>query len=414
MDQETKHDKALMRYSVIAPAILGLSDEYPTLTAFFRDASEKGVVTPDGKRKVYAPQTIERWYRDYKSGGFEALVPGNRSDIGKSRKLDEDVQERIKYLKTSYPRMSATDIYLKLIEDGDITKNDVSLSTVNRFIKNQAIVERTTNNQDMRRYERPHINEVWCGDSSVGPYIKLDDDRKHRVYIIALIDDASRFIVGIDVFFNDNFINLMSVIKSAVAKYGRPKVFNFDNGSSYRNKQMDLLAARIGSVVHYDQPYTPTQKAKIERWFRTLKDQWMATLNVKDYHSLDELRESLHAYVQKYNQTVHSSLKGMSPQQRYFSESKLIHRLPEDSIDKCFLLEIERKVSSDSVITIDHIEYEVDYRFAKQHITLRYSPDFKNIFIVEADGTLTPIRLLNKTENAFVKRDKIKLCGGED
>ena len=65
MDQETKHDKALMRYSVIAPAILGLSDEYPTLTAFFRDASEKGVVTPDGKRKIYSPQTIERWYREY-------------------------------------------------------------------------------------------------------------------------------------------------------------------------------------------------------------------------------------------------------------------------------------------------------------------------------------------------------------
>ena len=206
----------------------------------------------------------------------------------------------------------------------------------------------------------------------------------------------------------------MSVIKSAVAKYGHPKVFNFDNGSSYRNKQMDLLAARIGSVVHYDQPYTPTQKAKIERWFRTMKDQWMAALNVKDFHSLDELRQSLFSYVQSYNQSVHSSLNGQSPQQRFFSESKLIHRLAEDQLDKCFLLEIERKVSSDSVITIDHIEYEVDYRFAKQHITLRYSPDFKDIYIVEADGTLTPIRLLNKTENAFVKRDKVKLCGGED
>ena len=414
MDQDLKHDKALMRYSVIAPAILGLSDEYESLSAFFSDAAQKGVITPDGKRRVYSASTIERWYHDYKTGGFDALIPGNRSDAGKSRKLDEDVQERIRYLKGQYRRMSATDIYLKLIEDGDINKTDVSLSTVNRFINNLALVERTTNNKDMRRYERPHINEVWCGDSSVGPYIKLDDNRKHKVYIIALIDDASRFIVGIDVFFNDNFINLMSVIKSAVAKYGRPQKFNFDNGSSYRNKQMDLLAARIGSVVHYDQPYTPTQKAKIERWFRTLKDQWMATLNLKDIHSLDELRTSLHTYVQKYNQGIHSSLNGMSPQQRYLSESSLIHKLPEEVIDKCFLLEIERKVSSDGVITIDHIEYEVDYRFAKQHITLRYSPDFKDIFIVEADGTLTPIRLLNKTENAFVKRDKIKLCGGED
>lgn len=53
---------------------------------------------------------------------------------------------------------------------------------------------------------------------------------------------------------------------------------------------MELLAARIGSVIHYDQPYTPTQKAKIERWFRTMKDQWMAGLDIRDFHSLDELR----------------------------------------------------------------------------------------------------------------------------
>ena len=234
------------------------------------------------------------------------------------------------------------------------------------------------------------------------------------MFIIALIDDASRFIVSIDVFFNDNFINLMSVMKSAVAKYGRPQIFNFDNGSSFKNKQMELLAARIGSVIHYDQPYTPTQKAKIERWFRTMKDQWMSSLDIRDFHSLDELRGNLLAYVHKYNQTVHSSLNGKTPQDRFFSESERIRRLSDEQIESSFLLEIERRVSADSVIVIDQIEYEVDCRFAKQRIKLRYSPDFKDIFIVEADGTLTPIRLLNKTENAFVKREKIHLCRGEE
>ena len=108
-------------------------------------------------------------------------------------------------------------------------------------------------------------------------------EKKHRVYIIALIDDASRFITGIDVFYNDNFINLMSVMRSAIAKYGRPKVFNFDNGKSYKNKQMELLAARIGTTLSYCQPYTPTGKAKIERWFRTMKDQWMAALDMREF-----------------------------------------------------------------------------------------------------------------------------------
>ena len=83
-------------------------------------------------------------------------------------------------------------------------------------------------------------------------------------------------------------------------------------------------------------------------------------------------------------------------------------------MDKDFLLEIERRVSSDSVIVIDQIEYEVDFRFAKQRIRLRYSPDMKDIFVVEPDNTLTPIRLLNKQENADIKREKIRLCRGEE
>lgn len=414
MDQEKKHAVALMRYSAIAPLITGLSDDYESLTAFFNAASVKGVIHPDGSVKHYSPNTIERWYRNYKSGGFDALIPSGRKDMGKPRKLDVQLREQIRYLKSNYPRMSAAAIYRQLHENGSIKNGDVSESTVNRYINLLSLELKTTNNQDMRRYERPHINEVWCGDSSVGPYLKTPDGKKHKVYIITLIDDASRFIVGIDVFFNDNFINLMSVIKSAVAKYGRPQMFNFDNGSSYKNKQMELLAARIGTVIHYDQPYTPTQKAKIERWFRTMKDQWMSSLDIRDFNSLDELRGNLSAYVQKYNQTVHSSLSGKSPQDRFFSEPNRIRRLTDEEIENCFLLEIERRVSSDSVIVINQVEYEVDCRFAKQRIRLRYSPGLKDIFIVETDGTLTPIRLLNKTENAFVKREKIHLCRGEE
>lgn len=414
MDQEKKQAIALMRYSAIAPLITGLSDDYKSLSAFFNNASVKGVIHPDGTIKHYAPGTIEKWYRNYKEGGFDALLPAGREDQGKPRKLDDGLQEQIKYLKTNYPRMSASAIYRQLRDNGSIKNVEVSESTVNRYINLIAAQMNTTTNRDMRRYERAHINEVWCGDSSVGPYLKTSDGKKHKVYIIALIDDASRFIVGIDAFFNDSFVNLMSVMKSAVAKYGRPGMFNFDNGSSFKNKQMELLAARIGSVVHYDQPYTPTQKAKIERWFRTMKEQWLSSLDIRDFHSLDELRGNLLAYVQNYNQTVHSSLKGLSPQDRFFSEPNRIRRLSDEEIDNSFLLELERRVSSDSVIVIDRVEYEVDYRFAKQRIKLRYSPDMKDIFIVEADGTLTPIRLLNKTENAYIKREKIHLCRGEE
>ena len=61
-------------YSAIAPLITGLSDDYESLTAFFNNASVKGVIHPDGTIKHYAPGTIEKWYRNYKEGGFD----GNR------------------------------------------------------------------------------------------------------------------------------------------------------------------------------------------------------------------------------------------------------------------------------------------------------------------------------------------------
>ena len=414
MKQEKQQEIALMRYGAIAPIIAGLDERYPSKTAFYTEISAKGLLGPDGKLHHYAPATIEKWYLDYQNHGFEGLVPKGRSDAGMSRKLDEELQERIRYFKTNYPRMSAAAIYRQLKSDGSVINGQVSESTVSRFVNRLQLELRQTPNKDMRRYERPHINEVWCGDSSVGPRLTDLYGKKHRVYIIALIDDASRFITGIDVFYHDNFINLMSVMRSAIAKYGRPKVFNFDNGKSYKNRQMELLAARIGTTLSYCQPYTPTGKAKIERWFRTMKDQWMATLDMQDFHSLEELRGSLYAFVQQYNQSPHSSLRGCSPQDRFFSEPEQIRRLSEEDIRQNFLLEIERRVSADSVIVIDQIEYEVDYRFARQRIRLRYSPDMKDIFIVEADGTLTPIRLLNKTENALIKREKVRLCKGDE
>lgn len=118
--------------------------------------------------------------------------------------------------------------------------------------------------------------------------------------------------------------------------------------------------------------------------------------------------------MRKYNQTPHSSLREKTPQERFFSEPEQIRRLPDQDLDRSFLLETDRRVSADSVIVIDHVEYEVDCRYAKQKLRIRYSPDMKEVYIVEQDGTLTPVRLLNKVENASVKREKFMLCRGEE
>ena len=414
MNDETRQKIALFRYGIIAPVVSGTYDEGKSIKGFFRDAAGKVYTNPSGEETKISASTLERWYYAYNKGGFDALIPMRRCDTGKSRKIDEDIMEQIRFLKKEYPRIPATLIHQKLLDNGTINKGDISLSTVNRFVNQLKIESNYTNNKDMRRYERAHINEVWCGDTSFGPYLKIDGKKK-RTYIIALLDDASRYIIGIDIFFNDNFVNLMSVMKTAVTRYGKPKILNFDNGSSYKNKQMELLAARIGTTISYCAPYTPTSKAKIERWFKTMKDQWMSQLNMNDYSSIDQLRETLLTYVNNYNQTVHSSLNGLCPQDRFFNESYLIKRLSEEQLDTSFLLEYERRVSADNVVMIDEVEYEVPYRYSKQKITLRYSPDLSKIYIVDKySGALTSIKLLNKQENSLIKREKVRLTGGDE
>lgn len=407
MNRKRLNEIALFRYGIIAPLVTGTLDEGMSETDFFKHASLKVYENPRGEDIRVSWYTIRRWYSLYMKEGFDGLAPKVRADRSKHRKVDDDIINQISYLVDEYPRLPATLIYQKLRDNGTIKAGELSLSTVNRIVNSIKKDKNIIRNKDMRRYEREHVNEVWCGDSSVGPYIRING-KKERTYIIALIDDASRYIVGINIFFNDNFVNLMSVMKSAVRKNGKPKIFNFDNGSNYKCGQMTLLGARLGSVLNYCAPYTPTSKAKIERWFRTMKDSWMSGLNMNDYKSIDELRTSLMEYVQSYNQTLHHSLNGKTPQNRFFDESKLIKRLDDESIDKIFLLEIERKVSNDSVIVIGQKEYEVSYRYAGQKLILRYSPDFSQIYIVDREtGELTKIDLLNKSANAKVKRKKV-------
>ena len=416
MTLDQKQQIALFRYGVIAPLETGTSDPSISNNEFFRRAAKNTYAGPDGRPVTVSAATIEKWHRYYKKHGFEGLMPQSRKDEGISRKLDEDLQAQIRFLKSEHPRMPAAEIHRKLIETGSISIGQVSVSTVERFVQRLRSDDDNGSGNDMRRYERPHINEVWYGDTCFGPYLHGTDGKK-RVYFIALIDDASRFIVSADIFFNDNFNNLMSVIRSAVSKYGRPKLFSFDNGPTYRNQQMELLAARIGSSVHYCEPFTPTSKSKIERWFHTFRMQYLSALDMRDFHSLEELRSHFADYVLRYNRTVHSSLQGKTPEERFFQEPEQIRRLAANTIENSFLFETERRVSADNVITIDKNLYEVPDRYAKQRIRIRYSRDMEKAFVVNSSGELTPVvlRLLNKHENADIQRERFRLSkGGAD
>lgn len=404
MKKEYMENIKLMRYDSIFEALNRTEDDPRSIKAIIEESAQRGVLDRnDGTRKYFATPTILRWYRNYKHSGLEGLAIKERSDIHTFHKISPEIYNNIENLKNQYPRITATAIRKKLIYSGIITNEQISLSTITRCVNRMTLInEIKTEVVEMRRYERAHINEVWCGDSSTGLYVTIDGV-KRKLWIQALIDDASRFIVGINVFLNDNYENFVTVIKSAVAKYGVPRKFNFDNGSPYKNKQMELLAARIGSSIYYNRPHTPVQKAKIERFFKTLKTQWLATFDASKCRSLAEVREELFKYINQYNNTMHSSLVNKTPQNRFFEESALMKKLPESSLETMFMFELQRKVTKDGIVTINNRQFEVDSQYCSRSITLRYSPDLQNFYIVE-NNEIVPLRILNKVENASIKR----------
>lgn len=399
MTEEEKNEIALKRYNMIAPLLID-PERYPSNREFFRMQGHK--LHKEGVTTIHA-RTIERWYYQFKKGGFDALKPQTRVDFGKPRK-GKDVIDQIIILKRNYPRLSATGI-LKMLRESGVTKDQISLSTVNRVVN--SIPKEQMNIEPMYRYELEHINEVWCGDSSHGPYL-YRDKAKVKLYIIALIDDASRLITAARIFEADNTINLLSTMKLAVSKYGKPKRFNFDNGSNYKNAQINIVTARLGVGVHYCRPYNPEAKAKIERWFKTLKSQWMSTLNYSEFHSVEEYQVSLNEYVNTYNNNVHSSLNGLTPMERYLKEVELVKKIDEYSLEKDFLFEIERRVSIDNIVVIDNKEYEVPAVYSSKKVRIKYLDPKDGVFIVDNDKQIE-IKPLDKKANA--KRVRISLQG---
>ena len=90
-----------------------------------------------------------------------------------SRKLDEELQERIRYFKTNYPRMSAAAIYRQLKSDGSVINGQVSESTVSRFVKRLQSELRQTPNKDMRRYERLISMRSGAGTAASVPALQI-------------------------------------------------------------------------------------------------------------------------------------------------------------------------------------------------------------------------------------------------
>jgi len=395
-------DIGLFRFSIIAP-IINNTHNCNSISEYISFAAAKNYEF-NGKNYTFSESCIKNWYLSYKKNGFISLQSKTRNDKNKSRLLTNETINRIIELRSEFPNITGTAIYNKLIEEDFIYKKDVSLTTLLRFLKNNNLKASQVCNIERRMFEMEHVNDCWQADTSVGPYIKIDGI-KYKTYIVMFIDDKSRLIMGYDIFFNDNAINMQKVFKDAIKTYGIPKRLFVDNGGPYDNKQLALICASLGIELIHAKPYTPEAKAKQERLFRTIKDGWMRCTDWNTFNSLEDIRKSLSEYLYNhYINKIHSVIK-MTPNDRWHQEYNLVKFMDDNIVEEMFLHRTSHRVRNDRTIKFKNEYYEVPYKYVGKTIELRYDPvNLDKLFLYENNQKIEDVFKVDKVANSKSKR----------
>ena len=148
-------------------------------------------------------------------------------------------------------------------------------------------------------------NYVWAIDIS---YIRMGYS---HMYLVAIIDWFSRYIVGWELSDTLETAPVLGAIKSANEKYGLPAIINSDQGCQFTSYDymMYLLDHKI--MQSMDGKGRWVDNVVIERWFRTLK---VENIYINEYMNPRELKSGIKHYVESYNHIrPHQSLDYNTP-----------------------------------------------------------------------------------------------------
>lgn len=181
-------------------------------------------------------------------------------------------------------------------------------------------------------------------------------------------------------------------------------------GTPYRNQQLKLICATLGTALIHAKSYSPESKAKIERSFRTVKDNFLNLEDWDKYNSLKDLNEAYRNYIVKeYNSKYHTGIEDI-PRNRFQRDyDKLKFISTHEEVDKMFLHVEEKPVSLDATIRLGKKDFEVPQKYIKQRIIIKYSPeDLSFVYIYdEKTKELEKAYPVDKIANSKIKRKTI-------
>jgi transposase InsO family protein len=184
-----------------------------------------------------------------------------------------------------------------------------------------------------RFFERATPNQMWQTDIFTfrlgGKY----------AYLIAFMDDYSRFIVGADLFRSPTAAAVIEVYRVAVGEFQPPKEMLTDNGRQYTTWrgtsrfEAELKKDRVAHIK--SRPQHPMTLGKVERFWSTI---WQDFLVRAQFDSFEAARERIKLWIKHYNhQRPNQGIEGMCPADRFFEIQSELRKTIETGIQENLL-----------------------------------------------------------------------------
>ncbi len=406
MIEDEKMQVAVFRFGVISDFVTGAQMSRAEKRRLMRDKCARKWQIPFSEKTSLSIGTINRWCRLYKhsNGDLKSLQPKDRCDQGKSRAMDEDTCLSLIELKLETPALTVPQLIeqinrLNRVSPGIVLNN----STVYRFLHQQNLVHLPVKRPvDRRKFEAELPNDLWQSDVMHGPRINVAG-RMQKSYLIAVIDDHSRLITHGQFYLSEALASYLDAFEEALAQRGLPRKLYVDNGAAFRSRHLEYICASLAIALIHSKPYKPQGRGKIERFFKTVRGQFLPGFKGQ---SLNELNEAFDGWLTHvYHQRKHSATK-QNPFERFTANLHCLRQAPDNLHDYFRKLAL-RKVNKDRTITLNGHLYEGPVPLIGKRVELLYHPSQPDQVQVKYQnksfGMLAPVNL---NVNCRIKRDK--------
>lgn len=275
---------------------------------------------------------VQKYLGLYRHGGMEALRPRltgaaatSRARAGKDARRNSVVE-----LRQEHPEWGSRRIRDVLARFAGL---GVSETEVRRILHEAGLMPEAPRTPARpareRRFERAEPNQLWQSD--IFTFLLR---RHERLYVAAFLDDHARYVVSYAMAHHQKSSLVLEALERGIATYGTPREVLTDQGRQYTawrgETEFEQLLRQYGVRHTKSRPQHPQTLGKIERFWKTLWDEFLSRTVFADFADCDR---RLALYVQHYNfQRPHQALEGLVPADRFFRAAPHVRAAVEATV----------------------------------------------------------------------------------